>query len=236
MYSVASTRETYYILKDKLERREPFVYTRFGDGELDLIEGGVAAGQPYNPNLAADALALLRQTDPGHPGVMNALATHAPESGMEGGLFLGWTNPKYDQYKTGMFDNAIALHYCAVFKPHLLRQLFDLIRARKKVLVTTHRGDPTALIGQHDLVLVPENDAYATIDQWYPHLAEYDLILFAAGAAKCSANLRLLDSGRFVQSIDLGSLLDYALGIPSRTWISMAAEKYPEARTVLLGG
>ncbi len=235
-YMVRTTTGTYWGLRRHLEERLPFVYTRFGDGELDLIDGGFAAGQPFNPNLAEDVSELLRAagTD---ARILNALATHDPEPGMEGGLFLGWTNPAYDRFKSRPYENAIALHYYAVFKPHLLRQFFDLMRDRKKlVIMSDPLGDLLPLVGNYDLLLVPGLDAHSTIDQWYPSLAKYDLILMACGAAKCSANLRLLGEDRFVQSIDLGSLADFALGVESRTWIKMANEKYPNARKVLLGG
>jgi hypothetical protein len=236
MNNVASTAMTMWRLRALLMAPHlPFAYTRFGDGELDLILGrGIAAGQPSHPQLVEEMRELweMRRED----GALNALATHDPEPGMTRELFLGWDNPAYSAFKGRPMDNAIALHYYAVFKPHVLRQFFDLIRDRKKLVIMSDASlDLMPLVGSYDLTIVPAMDAYATIDQWYPHTRDHDLILMACGAAKCAANLRLLREDRFVQSIDLGSLADYALGIESRSWITVANREFPESREIILG-
>jgi len=162
------------------------------------------------------------------------LAMHQNETGMVDGLFKAWDNPTYNKFKLmRRFENAVPLHYYAVFKPHLLRRMFDLIRDRPKVLVGSFwTNNMVKMLGNFTPVRIPNLDAYDTIDLWYPELEKHDLILFAAGPSKCAASLRLLKSGRQVQVLDLGSLVDLAAAIPSRTWIRMTPI---EARKVLLG-
>jgi len=215
------------------------VYTRYGDGEMNIMLGEGGGGQDPDPALAAETRELFDWLADDYENLLG-LAMHRDERGMTRALFKGWDNPVYDQFRVGRrFESAIALHYYAVFKPHLLRRLFDLIRYRPKVLVTSlpgfdnvgHRLD--LLIGPHQVVSVPAQNAYTNIDEWYGSLEEHSLILFAAGPAKCAASLRILKSGRQVQVLDLGSIVDLAAGVASRSWIM---ETPVEARKVLLGG
>jgi hypothetical protein len=232
VFRVASTAETFWKLRGLLWSWDSFVYTRVGDGEMEIALGGSAAYHCPNPELGREITGLMQAQ---HKKNLVALAMHDTEPGMEPGLFEGWHNLRYDGFKFDrMFENAIALHMYAVFRPAILRQLFDLIRDRPKVVVTSQTGNLTPLVGRHQLCLIPERNAYQSIDSWYPQLEGHELILFAAGPAKCAASLRLLESGWAGQALDIGSVVDFALDEPTHTWIRMANERFPGSRKVLL--
>lgn len=226
-FRVKTTAETYYTLMGRLRANEPFVYTRYGDGELEIMLGGAGGGQLPNEALAKETWELFHLHSARN---LLGLARHDDEPGMTKGLFEAWKDPKYKFSELPqVFENAVPLHYLAVFKPHLLAHLFQEIAPRPKLYVGALE-DPALkeLLGEYTHVRVPEYNAYDTIDEWYAVIEQlvpaYPLVLFAAGPAKCAAALRLLKSGAPVQAIDLGSVVDLLLGVQSRTWIKMAME------------
>jgi hypothetical protein len=232
-FRVKSTSETYWSLRAALQQNKSFVYTRIGDGEMNVMLGEGGGGQHPNEDLARETFELFTRLN--DPRNMLGLARHENEVGTAG-IFESWRDPKYNQFELPHeFEHATPLHSMALHKPHLLRQFFDSMRDRPKAVVTDQTGNLTPLLGRHVLILASHMNSYQDMDNWYPQLAQHDLIMFACGPAKCAAALRLLKDGRFVQAIDLGSVVDFALNQVSRSWIRIANEYYPDTRKVLLG-
>lgn len=236
-FSVATTAQTYRELFGKLETGQPFVFSRFGDGDFEIMSGLADSYHAPNPRLAKEIHELY---DTVHPYNMVANALHQLEDGMTAGLFAPWDNPKYMVWKQQRrFWNAIALHFYAVFRPAQLRALFDLHRDMPKILVGPHTSDAIeAMIGRHTLVQVPPSNAYDAIEHWMPELEQrlrttsvLPLVYTAAGIATRAAHLRLLKRSMPLQALDLGSLVDFADNRPTRTWIKLAP---PSARRILL--
>jgi hypothetical protein len=229
-FRVKTTAETFYGILQLLQSGDPFIYTRFGDGELEVMLGGGGGGQLPDPALTDETWKLFHDTE--HANNLIGLARHKNEPGMSAGLFEGWKNPKYtfaDQPRE--FENAIALHYIATFKPHLLQKLIELIRNRPKFYVGALDGPALEFFwGPYTHIKVPQFNAYSEINEWQAALETViadeplPLVLYAAGPAKCASAWRLLESGPPVQAIDVGSLVDLVLGVQSRTWIKLVQE------------
>lgn len=241
-FGVVGTSGTFWILYNRLMARAPFVYTRFGDGEFEMMLGHDIPSHKQDANLAAEMRELYVDLDYDN---LIGIAMHKAEPEMRPGLFAPWQNPEYDEFKIPrLFENAIALHFYAVFKPGVLRRLFDLIRMEPKVFLGSTGGPKLErLIGEYTEINIPSRDAYETIDEWYPKLEEAvrqlpapKIVVASAGPAKCAVARRLLNSDMRVQFLDIGSVADFASSLATYTWIKIAYDEFPMARGVLLGG
>lgn len=226
-FRVKSTAATYWTLTKLLNEGSPFVYTRYGDGEMEIMLGGGGGGQLPDPALAQETWDLFHDTR--HANNLIGLARHEPGSA---DMFDSWQNPKYKVFdQPREYEHATALHYVAAFKPHLLQRFFDLIKDRPKFYVGALAGpNLEELWGPYTHIKVPEYNSYDTIDEWHATLETLiageamPVILYAAGPAKCASAWRLLQGEGAVQAIDVGSVVDLVLGVPSRTWIKMIQE------------
>lgn len=219
---------------------KPFYYTRYGDGDFEIMLGRSEMQHSADPDLARELLQLFHNQSPEH---MLAVALHDNEPGMADGLFKAWTNPDYYTFveknspPDACFYNAIALHYTAVFDPLHLRDLLKHIRARlrSRYFVGNAPIDPVQhLTGPlNGYVQSPYTNAYKKIDMLYEKLrVQLDrdaltrvglpIILMACGMTSRALTNRLLLDKVPAHVIDLGSLVDFAIGNANRTWIRMA--------------
>lgn len=236
-FRVASTQETFWRLYHKLERGESFVYSRFGDGDFEVMLGRGDMLHSPNPALAAELTELYADRSPHH---LVSIAMHQPEPYMADGLFAPWDNPEYEQFKHDRYyDNAVALHATAVFRPNVMQKMRALIYERPKVFVGSDSdANLERFLGEYYVVDTPHRDAYSSIDEWAPaaiELAkEHKLVIAAAGMATRALARRCLEIPG-IQFLDIGSLADYACGLPTRTWIKLALKHYPDSRRILRG-
>lgn len=232
---VKTVRETLDALEAGLRSDAPFYYTRYGDGDFEIMLGRSEMQHSADPELARELTELFRMREPGH---LLAVALHQNEPGMVDGLFKAWTNPQYHEFvaantpaDAGPFYNAIAMHYAAVYDPLRLRALLDLMRPRLKYFVGNAPIDKVQrLVGPiTGYTRSTYTNAYREVDMLYNQLMlqiggaeEQPLILMAAGMTSRVLTKRLMEDKIDAQVIDLGSLVDYAIGNPNRTWIKMA--------------
>lgn len=233
-FRVNTTHETYQVLYNAITTGRPFIYSRYGDGDLEvMLAKRPDMQQVYNEQLAAELLATFQNLAPHN---LVGLCMHDPEPNMTPGMFQGWDNPMYvdwmnREYTDRVFENAIALHYYCVFEPLLMRHfLFQMKKVPNKVFVgNTSRELVEAIFGPVEHYIPTEYvDAYDGIAQWWPEVdaatQQKGLVIAATGLSTRAMNARLLAKGWDGQSLDFGSSIDFLTGNKNRTWIIRAGD------------
>jgi len=240
-FRVQSTYETFQTLYNAITTARPFIYSRYGDGDFNvMVSGHDDSSQVASMPLAIELADLLIDESPNN---LVGICMHEKEPGMEPGLLEGWDNPIFvdwvNEYCVGReFYNAIALHYYCICKSLDMRHfLFQLRKVPNKIFVgSISRELVESVLGPLEHYIPTEDvDCYNNIEQWWPEVAaatsKSGLVIGAAGLSTRAMNQRLLVAGFEGQSLDLGSTLDFLIGNENRTWITMAG---PMARRRVL--
>jgi len=235
---VLTTEQTFRDITEFLTLEESFAFMRFGDGDLLVMDGGFDSYHAHSFMLEKELKEAFTMPE---TMVMKALGSgYATEEGMVPGLFAPHKN---DQHLNDLVDkfahpadvkwyNAVTFHYYTVFKTREMKFLLnEYIRPRKKMFIgSVQQKDAERFFGKiHHYIRVPERDAYDTIDDWWPEIAEKLtpisplLILPAAGLASRVVTKRIWEAvyGYGPTVLDFGSIADAAAHKPTRTWIKV---------------
>jgi len=229
------TNTTYEHLCKMLDNNKRVYYSRFGDGDFYIMNGRREKMHQHSPELERELTEAFLIEDPLY--LRGAMVNYPTEPGMRPGLFAPpsdnsmiehWliNNQKIPPSTT--FYSHIMFHYISVFKQDKMKHFLNTyIRPRTKMFIgAVPKEAIEKLVGPIDFyVNVPERDAYYTIDDWYPSILEnidkVDLCLPAAGMAGRVIQKRLWKLDKDIHSIDLGSVIDAACNVSSRTWIDL---------------
>ncbi len=227
------TTETYDYLCYMLANHSKVYYSRFGDGDFNIMNGKREKMHQWSIELQTEMLEAFKIDDIHY--IKGAMVNYPLEPGMGPGVFAppgnnseieNWllTNQKID--KNTIFDSHIMFHYISVFKQDLMIDFLDTyIRNKKKMFIgSVDKKSIEKLVGKIDFYInIPKSDAYYSIDEWWPniisHIDDVELCLPAAGMAGRVINKRLWNLNTDIHSIDLGSIIDAVAGQPTRTWI-----------------
>ena len=221
---------------------EAGMYLRFGDGEVNALEGLGAIEQHGDIALASEmkeTFALKGAT------VLKSLMIHSKKFGMMPGMKPGLHETPDDwaaallrrcfQFFVGSpIHSHAALAYSAMTdRAYTVSFLRDL-RATDPVFVGNQDvpGETvTRLFGGAGHIKTPVRDAYSCLDRIETEVkallakrnAAYDVIVFAMGpAGKILAKRLYLSRTRPMFLFDMGSVLDAFCGNYSREWITLA--------------
>ena len=227
------TQETYNHLINLLDNNSKVYYSRFGDGDFYIMNGKREKMHKFSPELRDELIESFSIKDPLY--VKGAMVNYPLEPGMSHGVFAPATdNSQIEDWLLNnqkinpntIFDSHIMFHYISVFKQDIMiKFLNNYIRPKKKMFIGSVDKDKIEkLVGKIDYyVQVPERDAYYNIDEWWSKILEnidkVELCLPAAGMAGRVINKRLWELNKNLHSIDLGSVIDAAVGSSTRTWI-----------------
>jgi GT2 family glycosyltransferase/SAM-dependent methyltransferase/glycosyltransferase involved in cell wall biosynthesis len=228
-------------VKQRLLRREPVCYLRFGDGDLILIAG--AEGEKFHknsPELQKELTEAFCHKEDGY--LVSSVAGMMNEGRMRQGLFARF---EYDsslveivnQLRPGeTLDNAIALAYMSVFQPEWFVDFVrTCIHGRKVLFIGGEQLCQSHLIKRvfdvKTLVSFPMANAYYGLENKMDEIRqlakEHDLIICAAGMATRVIAKKLWTEGIKTSFIDIGSIADGIAGISdTRTWLRMVGEDY----------
>jgi hypothetical protein len=233
---------------ERMERlfinNNPFVYTRFGDGELMLMDGwkGKAENHYNSPELMKELKeAFLINND---KYLIASLPKMEIEDKMSIGLFA--PNPVDSKAiedivnKYGNRDeylNYITFHYYSVFYPDKLKNIIDYyFNSKKNMFVGGEHLNREILKKVFNIELfvrTPKTQAYKKVDEIYDKIKrgiinnKFESVFFAAGICTKVLQKRLWNDGiRNVYSIDIGSLADFIAGEKIRTWIKKAENNF----------
>lgn len=225
-------QETLNILYEKLDSKEKVFYCRFGDGDFEIMNGKKEMMHKYSPELQRELKeAFTIQDDDYIRGVMVNEPTfngyelvHHPPNKWNDTIALIQNIDK--NFKESTFYSHVILTYMAVHEQEIFKDFLDnFIRPKKKLFIgSVDKNEIEKLVGKIDYyVEVPKRDAYYHIDEWYPKILEciddVELVIPTAGMAGRVVQKRLWELNKSVQSIELGSIVDAAVGKHTRSWI-----------------
>lgn len=229
-----------------MQQHKRVFYTRFGDGEIYILHGQGTIDHKPDPALTAD----MRQVWAiDHPQFLKGVSVNYPlEKGMIDGVLAPF--PQNDELealllelgeKPGtVYENFIPFHYLSLFdQPRMQQFLNQHIRPRRKMFIGS--SDKRVLewvFGKIDVyVQLPAQDAFQTLDEWYPQIENQlqgiEVVLPAAGAATKVIQRRLWELGAPVHSLDMGSVADVVQQRGTRRWIRLLGHR---SRKILLPG
>ena len=243
METIMKTRktiETYERLCDILDNNSKVYYSRYGDGDFNIMNGKREKMHEWSPELQEELRESFAIEDPCY--MKGAMVNYPLEEGMTHGVFAPATNNKEienwlltNQNVTSetIFDSHIMFHYISVFKQDLMIDFLNkYIRPKKKMFINCltdgkemyELNKLERLVGKIDhFVQVPFHDAYYKMDEWWPEIEEFidevELCIPAAGMAGRVVQKRLWNLNKDIHSIDLGSVIDAVAERSTGTWI-----------------
>lgn len=241
--SVYDTLET---IEATLQANKRAFYTRFGDGEIYVLNGQGTMDHSPDPKLTAEMQRVWKIDD---PEFLKGVSVNYPkEAGMVDGVLAPFsTNAQLEKLLLEMgeqegtlYENFIPFHYLCLFDQQRMQEFLNkFVRPKKKMFIGS--SDPRVLeyvFGKIDVYIhVPAQNAFQTIDSWYPqveeHLNEVELVLPAAGATTKVLQRRLWESGAEVHSLDIGSVADVVQQRGTRRWIRLLGHR---SRSILMPG
>ena len=212
-----------------------FAYTRFGDGELQMMEDfkGHQFTQWVTPKFKKELIESFKIDHDDY--LIGNIANMAIEEKAEEGMFMTFPNnnelvkitQKY--YKDKTFYSPIAFHYAYIFEEKLFNLVIDLLKKHRVAFVGgEHLKSIKRKLGITDFVVTPSEQAYDTIDKWYPNVEvvaeRNDIILFALSMTANIVQKRLWKSNFNIGTIDFGSLANALVNknLANHTWIAKA--------------
>jgi hypothetical protein len=243
MFEVLSVRASLNKLKAALDKEEYVYFSRFGDGEINIMGNEGVSGHHHYSEALSNELRLAINIE--HPNYLIAASLgYEFEKGMGPGMFIegsmeGDTLDKMrrivsDCTNQKEFLNPILFHYLAAFDRPVLQEFIDhYIVPKKKMYVGSNRKSQMERVyGKIDYYMqTSDYDAYNSIDEIWnfvkENISKVDLFLPALGAATKTIAKRLWDMGATVNVIDIGSFHDAMDGLQTRGWI-MRSELKPE--------
>jgi GT2 family glycosyltransferase/glycosyltransferase involved in cell wall biosynthesis len=239
---VCSTLETLQALQERLEKRRPVCYLRYGDGQLFLMAGH--EGWDYwhhgRPELRQELIEAFQVQDPDY--LVACTAGQENEGRMRPGCFARHaTDDELQRIVRELapdrqFHNAVALAYrSAFFANEFIEFLEKCVRNRTVLLIGNEAICSSNLVRQAlnvaETFVVPRVDAYDTLTE--QRIAEFraavgrnELVLSAAGPVSNVLGYRLWKSGWRGAFLDIGSLADGLAGVESHGWIRQQGADY----------
>lgn len=233
------TITTYNHLCDLLRNNSKVYYSRFGDGDFYIMNGRREKMHKHSTELQKELTEAFLIKDSLY--VRGAMVNSPTEKGMRNGVFaspptnsliVNWLTENQKIPADTVFHNSIMFHYLSVFKQDkMMSFLEEFIRPRQKMFIgCVPKESIEKLVGPIKYyVQVPSSDAYYTINDWWPKILEniddVSLCLPAAGMAGRVIQKRLWNLEKNIHSLDLGSVVDAACNLKTRTWIAQEGNK-----------
>lgn len=227
------TLSTYIHLTNILDNNSKVYYSRFGDGDFYIMNGQGEKMHQWSPELSKELVESFLIDDINY--LKGAMVNYPWEEGMQPGVFAPpstndqiefWLLNNQKIHPDTIFESHIMFHYISVFKQQLMIHFLNkYIRPKKKMFIgSVPKENIELLVGPIDYYIsVPARDAYYSIEKWWPlilnDIDKVDLCLPAAGMAGRVIQKRLWNLNKKIHSIDLGSIIDAACNVSTRTWI-----------------
>ncbi|MFP4163044.1 MAG: hypothetical protein ACLFVE_03600 [Chitinispirillaceae bacterium] len=230
---------TFFHLSDLLRKHKRVFFSRFGDGDIFIMDGKDQQNHHCSPELQKEMLEAVRIE---HPLYLKAVgANHPREKFMSRGCFAPFSINSYlvevlervlGEECTEPFENAVVFHYTTAFSSGLMNDFLDEFIRNKAILYIggLEKEIIEKVTGPKlDTVKTPMKDAYHCIESWWPEvldkLDDAEVIIPSAGMASRVINKRLWNMGMEKHSIDIGSLFDALSGKRTRSWIRLLGHR-----------
>lgn len=226
------------------------VYLRFGDGDVNLLNGQDELFQKSSHKLAME---MQETFDLRGNNILKGLPLNSPRfSGVYPGMRPGvhasddaWSEnllsrcyPYFIGYK---IYSSVALAYISVFNQDLAIKFLRHLRLTNPIFVGNEKTPPDLIYKLFDTkihVKTPSQDSFSAIDQVENSLrgelekkTEFQVVVLAMGCSGRILQKRIYNAGYNVFLFDFGSLLDALCGWNTRAWIELCSfdnEKFLE--------
>ena len=222
-----------------IQEKQKGAYLRFGDGEINIIDGIGAIEQKSDTSLKVEMIQSLNLSG---EGVMKSLMIHSKRFGFSEGMKLG-THLTDDgwavnllrrcyQYFIGhnIYSHA-ALAYSAQFEREHLDKLLDEIKKVPFRIFIGNKNIPDNVVYKHlgentFRVFIEPTNTYASVDVIESDVKSlleknkdiYGVIILSAGPTANVIQKRLHPVYN-IFSLDFGSMMDALSGNKTRAWI-----------------
>ena len=199
---------TLTYLYEKLDTESKVYYSRFGDGDFQIIKGEREMMHKYSPELAHE----LRESF----GIVD-------DNYIRGTMY---NEPTYNGSQLINQSSENFKHILEIIKDIFLDFLTKFIRPKRKLFIgSIKKSSIEKLVGVVDhFVEIPAKDAYYSMDQWWENVLDcvdkVELVLPAAGMAGRVIQKRLWNLNKNIHSIELGSMVDVLDDLHTRSWMS----------------
>ncbi len=239
------THETLHKIMDLLAHKEPGLFLRFGDGDVNLAIGEPDLLQASSSNLQQEMREALGLNG---DGIIKTLPLLCKElDGWEEGMFPGnhewdlqgcinllnqtspfWGKPFTDVYST------VALHFAATHYKTLCIRFLRFLKQSKPVILIGNKNVPSEIRNllfdtQCAFIPTPARQSFNAIDSIekaclnaIPQDGSYHVAIIAMGCSGRVLSKRLWSKLNNVFIFDFGSLLDALCGWNTRAWIELS--------------
>ena len=241
MITTKSTGESYETLTSMMDNHKKVYYSRFGDGDINIMVGARDKMHDPSPELSAELQSAFFID---HPQYLKALGTNYPiERHMRPRVFgdahgfsgLNDVLVRDLNVMDGVYESLVMFHYFTSFKPELMVSFLDTyIRSKKKLYIgSVPQADAEKLLGKIDyFVEVPFRNAYYEMKNWWEDILkvvdDVEVVIPCAGMAGRLVNGRLWNLDKQVHSIDIGATIDMVGGRSTRSWHDLVGMKVAE--------
>lgn len=239
---ILSPRQTLNKCKEIISNKISGAYLRFGDGDVNLLNGEDELMQKSNEKLKAEMKETFSLTG---DGVVKGLMIHSRRFGLCPGMRLGvhLTDDKWAAkflrkcYKYFIGDKIyshVALSYAAVFERDYAVDFLRFLKSSEPIFICNEKVEPSIavkLFGSNIFIGTPATGSYSKIDE-IERLSlkaideskkDFVVMVVAMGCSGRVLQKRILqNSKKKVFLFDFGSLLDAFCGWNTRAWIELS--------------
>ena len=225
-------RDTLNYLYEKLDSESKVYYSRFGDGDFEIMKGKREMMHRYSPELAEELRESFGILDDNYiRGTMfneptyngRELVHQSPDNFKD---LFGFIQNNYENFNDFILYSHVLLTYIFIHEQDIFLDFMNnFIRPKRKLFIgSIKKSSIERLVGEvHHLVETPSRDAYYNIEDWWPKVLgcidDVDLVLPAAGMAGRVVQKRLWNLDKNVHSIELGSMVDTVDDLNTRSWM-----------------
>ena len=230
--TTVNMQDTLDVLYRKLSTESKVFYSRFGDGDFEIMKGNRELLHEWSPKLQKELQEAFEISDKNYlKGVMlneptfngTELVHHSPEKYNKITAFI---HNNFNNAEDFIYYSHVLLTYMAVKEQDIVVDFLDkFIRPKKKMFIgSVDKESIEKLVGKIDYyVEVPDKDAYYTMDDWWKkvldNIDDVDLVIPTAGMAGRVTQKRLWNLNKNIHSIELGSIVDAVVNSKTRGWI-----------------
>jgi hypothetical protein len=226
-------------VSEVINSKIPGAYLRFGDGEINALNGIGAIEQIGDDKMAKEMDEAISLSG---PGIIKSLMIHSKKfgmvPGMKDGFHLSKDNWAIDQlnlcYKYFIGDyiySHAALSYTLIYQREIALKFFKQLKSIGKIMfVGNEKIDDNLLkkIFGNDCIHIKTipRDAFKQIDNIEKELnnelkkrGNYTIVAFAVGPSSKILQKRLFKNSLNIFTFDIGSVIDALSGAETRAWI-----------------
>tara|TARA_R110000851_G_scaffold212170_8_gene364857 strand:- start:3185 stop:4873 length:1689 start_codon:yes stop_codon:yes gene_type:complete len=230
--TTVNMQETLNILYKKLSNEPRVFYSRYGDGDFEIMKGNRELLHKWSPKLQKELQESFEITDENYlKGVMVneptfnglELVHHPPQKYNKVSAFI---HNNFSNAEDFIYYSHVLFTYMSIKEQDIVVDFLDnFIRPKKKMFIgSVDKESIERFVGKIDYYVdVPAKDAYYNMDSWWKKVLDdvdnVELVIPTAGMAGRVIQKRLWNLNKNIHSIELGSIVDAVVNSDTRGWI-----------------